>query len=140
MIMPANYSVIAENELTYVDGGAFEFLVDPINDGGKQLTTNVVKWIGSGYANATLNTLIGVWFYPDTTDEKSGIKGALKSGIKNLFQNQILDSDGKYTTTRTLDKVQYGIANAVGVASAIWVLGKYDGAVKVDGVGGNLFD
>jgi hypothetical protein len=33
--------VIAENELTYVDGGAFKFYVEPITD-GQILVKNVV--------------------------------------------------------------------------------------------------
>jgi hypothetical protein len=124
MIMPANYSVIAENELTYVDGGAFAFYVDPIRDGGQQLATSIVKWIGNAYTSDVLDTFIGVWFKEDTSEGYVGLKGNLKNGIKNLFQGQINESES------TLGKIQYGVANAIGVASAIWVLGKYD-AVKV---------
>jgi hypothetical protein len=125
MIMPANYSVIAENELTYVEGGAFNFYVDPIQDGGKQLANNIVTWIGDGYTASVLNTFIGVWFKKDASEDKSGIKGALKSGIKDLFQSQV-ESD------RLADKVQYGIANTIGVASAIWLLGTNKSVIKVN--------
>jgi hypothetical protein len=129
MIMPANYSVIAENELTYVEGGAFNFYVDAIDDGGKVMATNIVKWIGNAYSSKVLNTFIGTWFQAEGED---GIKGALKTGIKGLFQNNVTESG------RLLDKVQYGITNTIGVASALWVLGTYSDAVKVKDVGTTL--
>jgi hypothetical protein len=117
MIMPANYSVIAENELSYVEGGAFNFYVDPISDGGKTLANNIVTWIGNAYTTSVLNTFIGVWFKKDESKDYSGLKGGLKSGIKSLFQGQVNESES------TLGKVQYGVANTIGVASAIWLLG-----------------
>jgi hypothetical protein len=129
--------VIAENELTYVDGGAFNFYVDPIDDGGKLMATNLVKYIGVGYLPTVLADVIDPWFKADKSDDASGIKGALKSNLKSLFQSQILE-DGKYTTTRTLDKVQYGIANTIGVASALWVLGTQDSVVKTADSAGTL--
>ena len=55
MMMPANYSVIAENEMTYVNGGANAF-IDAIGavtapiwgiENVKQFSTNIVTLIGS---------------------------------------------------------------------------------------------
>jgi hypothetical protein len=131
MIMPANYSVIAENELTYVDGGAFNFYVDPIDDGGKLMATNLVKYIGVGYLKPVLTSVIDPWFQAEGSD---GIKGALKTNLKSLFQGQ-LDATG---SKRTLDKVQYGIANTIGVASALWVLGTQSNVVSTDSKAGSL--
>jgi hypothetical protein len=124
MIMPANYSVIAENELSYVEGGAFHFYVEPISDGGSILANNIVTWIGNAYTSSVLNTFIGVWFKEDTSKDYVGLKGNLKSGIKKLFQGQVNESES------TLGKVQYGVANTIGVASAIWLLGTKSGLVS----------
>jgi hypothetical protein len=131
MIMPANYSVIAENELTYVDGGAFNFYVDPIDDGGKLMATNLVKYIGVAYLPKVLNAVIDPWFTEDDSPKATGIKGALKDGIKGLFT---LNNN----STRTLDKVQYGISNTIGVASALWVLGTQDNVVSTSGAAQKL--
>jgi hypothetical protein len=132
MIMPANYSVIAENELTYVDGGAFNFYVDPISDGGKLMATNLVKYIGVGYLPKVLNAVIDPWFKADTSSDASGIKGALKSNVKDLFQSQVGESK------RTMDKVQYGLANVIGVASGLWVLGTQSNVVDTAGAAKEL--
>jgi hypothetical protein len=123
MIMPANYSVIAENELTYVEGGAFNFYVDPIQDGGKLMATNLVKYIGVAYLPEVLNAVIDPWFQAD--EDGTGIKGALKSGIKGLFTKN-------NSSDRVLDKVQYGISNTIGVASALWILGTQSNVVSTD--------
>jgi hypothetical protein len=131
MIMPANYSVIAENELTYVEGGAFNFYVDPIDDGGKLMATNLVKYIGVAYLPEVLGAVIDPWFQADDSSDASGIKGALKSNIKGLFQKNV-------TTKRTADKIQYGISNTIGVASALWVLGTQSNVVSTDSKAGSL--
>ena len=62
MMMPANYSVIAENEMTYVNGGAS--FIDAIGavtapiwtlDSVKTFNTNIVTLVG----NTFLNKVIG---------------------------------------------------------------------------------
>jgi hypothetical protein len=134
MIMPANYSVIAENELTYVDGGTgFHFYVDYIDDGGEVLATNLVKYIGVGYLGKVLTTVIDPWFQPEA-DATKGIKGALSDGLKELFQGQVTGGED----ARIQDKIQYGISNTIGVASALWVLGTQDGVVDTAGAAGSL--
>jgi hypothetical protein len=114
MIMPANYSVIAENELSYVEGGAFNFYVDPISDGGKTLANNIVTWIGNAYTTDVLNAFVGVWFKPQTA---AGLKSDMASKIKSLFSKNAVDGEG------TLGTIQHYVSNTVGVASAIWILG-----------------
>jgi hypothetical protein len=132
MIMPANYSVIAENELTYVDGGAgFHFYVNPIDDGGELMATNLVKYIGAAYLGKVMEAVINPWFQADTSEKAIGIKGTLKENIKGLFT---LNNN----STRTLDKVQYGISNTIGVASALWVLGTQSDVVSTKDAAGTL--
>ena len=65
MMMPANYSVIAENEMTYVNGGAsfidaIGAVTAPIWDltNVKAFSTNVVTLIGNAFIGDTIhNTL-----------------------------------------------------------------------------------
>ena len=64
MMMPANYSVIAENEMTYVNGGAS--FIDAI-----------------GAVTATINRTIGVLFSGNTTWKEVGNIG------KNLFGTNV---------------------------------------------------
>ena len=66
MMMPANYSVIAENEMTYVNGGAS--FIDAIGavtapiwnlDNVKAFSTNIVTLIGNNFITGTIqNTLL----------------------------------------------------------------------------------
>ena len=80
MMMPANYSAIAENEMTYVVGGTLGDILAPKLEVAdwKRFNTNMVTLIGNafvgGYINNTLgklfggnydpihNSMIGGWF------------------------------------------------------------------------------
>ena len=75
MMMPANYSVIAENEMTYVNGGALVDCLAPVMTagGGKdgdavagptwaQYSKNLVMIIGNAFVNSFLNTTLGTVF------------------------------------------------------------------------------
>lgn len=57
MMMPANFSVMAENELVYVVGGS------AVTDWAKTFNTNLVTIIGNSYVKkltqATLNVMFG---------------------------------------------------------------------------------
>jgi hypothetical protein len=118
MIMPANYSVIAENELSYVDGG-FEFLVDQMTD-AKILTKNVVEYIGNSYTSKVLDAFIGTWFANDATS----IVSLLKTNVGGLFTRNV-DVQGS-----TAGKVLMGLTNTIGVAAGIYMLGMDDTVIK----------
>ncbi len=62
MMMPANYSVIAENEMTYVNGGAN--FIDAIGavtapiwtlDNVKTFNTNIVTLVGNTFLQSTID-------------------------------------------------------------------------------------
>jgi hypothetical protein len=125
MIMPANYSVIAENELTYVNGGEFHFYVDQINDGGKVLAKNIVEYIGNSYTKSVLNAFIGTWY---TDNGEQSIFANLGDAIGALFTRNTDAQNG------TAGKVLMGVTNAIGVASGIYLLGKNDDTVKVNSI------
>lgn len=116
MIMPANYSVIAENELSYVDGG----WVDPMTS-TKILETNIAKAIGNSYAQKVMTAFIGSWF--DQGDGNKNIFGYVWDNVAGLFTN------GASENPTTVGKLLRGAINTVGVLGGIWVLGTQEGAV-----------
>ncbi len=121
MMMPANYSAIAENEMTYIVGGGLkEFLgsfTAPVFtvDNLKTLNTNIVTIIGNAYTQSLIDNTLGLVFKGYTGDAtwaniKAGNVGTL---IANQFSNK-----------------QYGdgVASILGTAAALYNLGQ--GATK----------
>ena len=117
MMMPANYSVIAENEMTYVNGGAN--FIDAIGavtapiwtlDNVKTFNTNIVTLVGNTFLQSTINRTIGVLFSGNTTWKEVGNIG------KNLFGTNVngnpieQNNIGDYAT------------NALGTASAFYYI------------------
>lgn len=118
MMMPANYSVIAENEMTYVNGGAS--FIDAIGavtapiwgiENVKQFNTNIVTLVGNTFLQSTVNRTIGVLFSGNTTWKEVGNIG------KNLFGYNV--KGGKIEKNNIGDYVM----NALGVAAAVYNLG-----------------
>ena len=118
MMMPANYSVIAENEMTYVNGGAS--FIDAIGavtapiwgiENVKQFNTNIVTLVGNTFLQSTVNRTIGVLFSGNTSWKEVGNIG------KNLFGTNV--KGGKIEKNNIGDYVM----NALGVAAAVYNLG-----------------
>lgn len=67
MMMPANYSVIAENEMTYVNGGALIDCFAPImnESNWKTFNTNLIKIVGNSFMKPVINATLGVMFGGD---------------------------------------------------------------------------
>lgn len=118
MMMPANYSVIAENEMTYVNGGAN--FIDAIGavtapiwtlDSVKTFNTNIVTLVGNTFLSKVVNQTIGVLFSGDATWKQVGNIG------KTLFTTNVAGKDIK--------KNNFGdyAMNALGVAAAVYNLG-----------------
>ena len=117
MMMPANYSVIAENEMTYVNGGAS--FIDAIGavtapiwnlDNVKAFSTNIVTLIGNNFIGKLVDGTLGVLFSGNTTwaDVKAAPKALFSTG------NGIGDD----------------IANFLGLTAAAYNLGRVDVANK----------
>ena len=64
MMMPANYSVIAENEMTYVNGGALIDCFAPVMNSAnwKTFNTNLIKIIGNSFMQPVIDATLGVMF------------------------------------------------------------------------------
>ena len=113
MMMPANYSVIAENEMTYVNGGAnfidaIGAVTAPIWDvtNVKTFSTNMVTLIGNKFIGKLVDGTLGVLFSGNTTwaDVKAAPKALFSTG------NGIGDD----------------IANFLGLTAAAYNLGRVD--------------
>ncbi len=118
MMMPANYSVIAENEMTYVNGGAS--FIDAIGavtapiwtlDNVKTFNTNIVTLVGNTFLSKVVNQTIGVLFSGNTTWKAVG------AIPKTLFTTNVANGP--------IEKNNIGdyVMNALGVAAAVYNLG-----------------
>ena len=65
MMMPANFSVMAENELVYVVGGS------AVTDWAKTFNTNLVTTIGNTYVQKLVNSTLGIMFGGAWGNDKS---------------------------------------------------------------------
>ena len=62
MMMPANFSAVAENELTYVVGGASlaDYLAPAMkSENWQKFNKNLIMIVGNGYLNKYLGTALG---------------------------------------------------------------------------------
>ena len=90
MMMPANFSAISENEMTYVNGGASlsDILAPSLTlENWKKFNTNMVTIIGNSflgdYVSNTVGTLFGGAYVPGNLGKAwfSGVAGAYNSGV-----------------------------------------------------------
>lgn len=126
MMMPANFSAIAESEMTYVVGGG---LIDALGavtapiwnaDNVKTFNTNLVTIVGNSYVNKVLAGTLGVMF-GGKYFEKITIDGEEKRNTvfgKNKGLWEQLDPNGAEETSG-LNKFMQG----VGALAAVYTLG-----------------
>ena len=85
MMMPANYSVIAENEMTYVVGGGVIEAIGAVTapiwtlDNVKTFSTNVVTIVGNAKLQGVVNKTLGYVFNPGASWKGLG------TNLKSLF-------------------------------------------------------
>ena len=116
MMMPANYSAIAENEMSYVvGGGVVEFLgsfTAPVFTVAnlKTLNTNVVTLIGNRYLGGLINGTLGLVFNGYGKDQTWA----------NIKANNVFAGIGNQFATKN-----YGdaVASILGTAAALYNLG-----------------
>ena len=88
MMMPANFSAISENEMTYVNGGASlaDILAPELKiENWQKFNTNMVTIIGNSFMSKYISNTVGVLF-----------NGAYKPG--NLGNAWLTDVKGAYGT------------------------------------------
>ena len=99
MMMPANFSVMAENELVYVVGGS------AVTDWAKTFNTNLVTMVGNSFVKRLVNTTLGTMF--------GGMWGDNGSLIDNFSNAFFPDGQSGLNT----------VMSAVGVGAAVYQLG-----------------
>ena len=137
--MPANFSAISENEMTYVNGGASlaDILAPELKvENWQKFNTNMVTIIGnsfmSSYIKNTVGNLFGGSYRPGALGNAwlTGVKGAYGTGSAAGFGKH----DGELTAGDKFLNGANGVLNAglrmVGSAAAIYNLAT--GTVKND--------
>ena len=139
MMMPANFSAISENEMTYVNGGASlaDILAPELKvENWQKFNTNMVTIIGNSFMSKYIGNTVGVLFNGDYKPGAlgnawfTGVKGAYNSGSTAGFGKH----DGELTAGDKFLNGANGVLNAglrmVGSAAAIYNLAT--GTVKND--------
>ncbi len=139
MMMPANYSVIAENEMTYVNGGAnfidaIGAVTAPIWDvtNVKTFSTNMVTLIGNEFIGKLVDGTLGVLFSGNTTwaDVKAAPKALFSTG--NGIGDDIANFLGLTAAAYNLGRVD--VANKASSASIGMTKGDGKTHVVIDGI------
>ncbi len=133
MMMPANFSAVAENEMTYVVGGSLVDVLAPVmtTENWQNVSTNVVKIVGNSFLNThgmnVLNQLFGGEYVPGDV-----IRGAFQT-IGGAYESGYDIFDGNWGFA-------LGVLNAgmqvLGGLSAIYTLGS--SPIGLDFKGGAL--
>ena len=139
MMMPANFSAISENEMTYVNGGAglAEILAPALEvSNWQKFNTNMVTIIGNSFLGKYVENTVGVLFGGSYRPGALGnawytdVKGAYDTGSDAGFGKH----DGELTAGDKFLNGANGVLNAglrmVGSAAAIYNLAT--GTVKND--------
>ncbi len=123
MMMPANFSAVSENEMTYVMGGSVADYLAPAM-GKKEwsnFSKNLVTIIGNSYLGNFVNNTLGVIF--SGTYVPGGVLSNFGSDISGIW-------NANYDDTDTKSKILSGMAgvlnvglNIAGNLAAIYNLG-----------------
>ena len=152
MMMPANYSAIAENEMTYVVGGglleAIGSVTAPVWGAAnvKTFNTNLITIIGNSYVSKVLAGTLGVMFSGSWGEKNTAMSDAyqieddkkLTIFGKNKALWNVLDPNGDKETNGFNKFMQ-----VVGLGAAVYQLGtnetkKYVKEVKFLGTTGKI--
>ena len=139
MMMPANFSAISENEMTYVNGGASlaDILAPSLEvKNWQKFNTNMVTIIGNSFMSNYIKNTVGVLF--DGAYKPGDLGSAWLTGVKGAYSAGYDAGFGKHGDEQTAgDKFLNGgngVLNAglsmVGSAAAIYNLAT--GTVKND--------
>ena len=138
MMMPANFSAISENEMTYVNGGASlaDILAPSLEvKNWQKFNTNMVTIIGNSFMSNYIKNTVGVLF--DGAYKPGDLGNAWFTGVKGAYDTGYKAGFGKHENETAGDKFLNGgngVLNAglrmVGSAAAIYNLAT--GTVKND--------
>ena len=138
MMMPANFSAISENEMTYVNGGASlaDILAPSLEvKNWQKFNTNMVTIIGNSFMSSYIKNTVGELF--NGAYKPGNLGNAWLTGVKGAYGTGYKAGFGKHENETAGDKFLNGgngVLNAglrmVGSAAAIYNLAT--GTVKND--------
>lgn len=123
MMMPANFSAVSENEMTYVMGGSVADYLAPVmgKEEWSNFSKNLVTIIGNSYLGNFVNNTLGVIF--SGTYVPGGVLSNFGSDISGIW-------NANFDGTDTKSKILSGMAgvlnvglNIAGNLAAIYNLG-----------------
>lgn len=134
MMMPANFSAVAENELTYVVGGAslVDYLAPAMTTQNWQnVSANVIKIVGNTFLKSYVSSAF------DSVFDGNYVPGDFIGGVWNTVHRAY--DKGFHTYQNTQWGAALGILNAglsiVGGLSAIYTLGSSSIGLEVKDTG-----
>ena len=135
MMMPANFSAVAENEMTYVVGGSLVDVLAPVmtTANWQNVSANVIKIVGNAFLNTHTNGVLTSLFNGNYVPGDV-IRGAFQT-IGDAYETgyHALDENGSWG-------LGLGVLNAgmqiLGGLSAIYTLGSSSIGLEVKG--GNI--
>lgn len=120
MTFPANYAVIAEDELTYVTGGGVIANVLPAvmtSENWKTFSTNVIKIVGNSFMKSFISTVLGTAF--GTNYVFGGVSNAIGDKLANMtFLNGAMQVVGGLATIYTLGTTSAAVEHVENVTTA----------------------
>ena len=132
MMMPANFSAVAENEMTYVVGGSLVDVLAPAmtTANWQNVSANVIKIVGNAFiannASKAFNTLFDGYYVP------GDIAGGLFGSVANAYKKGASALAGEWS-------LGLGVLNAglsiLGGLSAIYTLGSSSIGLETKGNG-----
>ena len=136
MMMPANFSAVAENELTYVVGGAslVDYLAPAMKaENWQNVSTNVIKIVGNTFLKSYVSSAF------DSVFDGNYVPGDFIGGIFNTVHRAY--DKGFHTYGNTQWGAALGILNAglsiAGGLSAIYTLGSGSIGIECKDAGAN---
>ena len=127
MMMPANFSAVSENEMTYVMGGSIADYLAPVmgKDQWQQFSKNLVTLIGNRYLNSFLGNTLTPAF--DGTYAPGDVLGEFSKDIKGIWNANYTGITNQTKWTEKAGKGALGVLNVglniVGNLAAIYNLG-----------------
>ena len=117
MMMPANYSVVAENEMTYVVGGGIADILAPVMTAQnvQNIVVNTITMVGSYFVNGVIGNGLYAIFGGD------GFLGnEFGKTVAKGFKKGLLDYNWEEKPWESVGNLAL---NVVGMASAIYTMG-----------------
>ena len=123
MMMPANFSAVSENEMTYVMGGSIADYLCPIMEtkNWQKFSTNLVTIVGNSYLNNFVGNTLGAIFCGTYTP--GDVLGNFGSDISAIWHNNYFDGTTKDKVLTGMKGVLNVGLNVVGNLAAIYNLG-----------------